>query len=554
MNGILLVALAAQILTLNGPKEVMVGEPASLSLTRGGQPVPGVEVRVMGAGRVRGVVNVALLNVRAGAEKTAPVQANLYRGESVLVLHESAEGWCRVVTPTGLTGFSACEFLERAPFGQPLGRTDQAGNLVSTALGIAPGVLALAATRGGEVLARADVVVKPYEYDRSEAVGPGVSYRERRMVRAGDGPFTLQILEVDPKHPAVNILPVRAHDRVIGRETVSAMSRRLGAAAAVNGGYFITAGPYAGGSSGAYFWNGEATALPDSGTPRTALVFCSEKDDVERLEFEPVSFSAQVRSSTGGIAAVTGLHRARGKDDLIVYRPLMGERTLTQASGVEVQVDSRGTVTAWEEGKGSMAIPRDGYVLSGSGAGAEWLRAHARPGARITLDLQAKASSCAPTDIAGGGPRLVRAGRVDLGNEAFAHEPVRHPRTAAAVTNSGLLLFVTLDGRQASSAGMTLRELAGLLIELGAKEAMNLDGGGSTTMVVRDAVRNSPSDGSERAVSDAILIYTVSSKEEVDRLNRLAGEHSLLERVLPEAKRGVEAISSSSGAQTPGLR
>ncbi len=533
---------------------MMVGEPALLVLTLGGQPLPGAEVRVLGSGRVRGVVSVALLNVRAGAETTAPVQASLYRGESVLVLHEGVEGWCRVVTPVGVTGFSACEFLERAPFGQPLGRTDQSGMLTTNVLGVAPGVLALAAMRGEEVLARAEVVVRPYEYDRREAVGPGVTYRERRLVRAGDGPFTLQILEVDPKNPAVNILPARAHDRAIGRETVSSMARRLGAAAAVTGGYFITAGPYAGGSSGVCFWNGEAIASPDSSTPRTALVFCSEKDDVERLEFEPVGFSAQVRSSTGGTAAVTGLHRVRGSDDLIVYRPLMGERTLTYASGVEAQVDSQGTVVAWEEGKGNMAIPRDGYVLSGSGSGAEWLRAHARPGARITLDLQAKASSCTPTDITGGGPRLVRAGRVDLGREAFAHELVRHPRTAVAVTNSGSLLFVTLDGRQPDSVGMTLREMAAMLIELGARDAMNLDGGGSTTMVVRDSVRNSPSDGAERAVSDAILIYSFGSKSELDRLKSLAGEHSPLERVLPEATRGAGATSSSSAVQTPGSR
>jgi Phosphodiester glycosidase/Bacterial SH3 domain len=530
VDGILLAALAAQIFTLSAPREMLVGQPASLALTRDGQPVPGAEVRVLGPGRVHGVVSVALLNVRAAAETTAPVLASLYRGESVLVLHEGADGWCRVVTAVGRTGFSACEFLERSPFGQPLGRTDEAGKLAANALGVAPGVLTLAAMRGGEVLARADVLVKPYEYDRREAVGPGLTYRELRLVRAGDGPFTLQVLEVDPKSPAVNLLPVRAQDRAIGRETVSAMARRLGAAAAVNGGYFITAGPYAGGSSGAFLGKGEVVALPGSGTPRTALVFCSEKDDVERLEFEPVGFVARVSSSTGGTAVVTGLHRARGGDDLILYRPFMGERTLTDASGAEAQVDSQGRVAAWEEGKGDMAIPRDGYVLSGSGAGAEWLRAHARPGSRIALELQPRVTSCTPANITGGGPRLVRAGRVDLGEEGFAHESVRHPRTAVAVTKGGALLFVTLDGRQASSVGMTLTELAELLIELGASEAMNLDGGGSTTM----------------------LIYTVGSVSELEKLKLRAVEQPLLQRVLPEAERGAKATSSSSAARTPG--
>jgi hypothetical protein len=138
---------------------------------------------------------------------------------------------------------------------------------------------------------------------------------------------------------------------------------------------------------------------------------------------------------------------------------------------------------------------------------------------------------------------------VDLGEEAFAHEKVRHPRTAVAVTSGGALLFVTLDGRQASSVGMTLRELAEALIDLGAREAMNLDGGGSTTMVVRDAIRNSPSDGMERAVSDAILIYSVSSRDELERLKNTLMDGAARGRLLPEAERGVSAISSS-GART----
>jgi exopolysaccharide biosynthesis protein len=108
----------------------------------------------------------------------------------------------------------------------------------------------------------------------------------------------------------------------------------------------------------------------------------------------------------------------------------------------------------------------------------------------------------------GGGPRLVLRSAVAIGAEGFRHTPVRHPRTAFAVTDRGTYLLVTLDGRQTASVGMRLDELATELIALGAVEAMNLDGGGSTTMVVRDAVRNSPSDGRERPVSDAILVFS----------------------------------------------
>lgn len=75
-------------------------------------------------------------------------------------------------------------------------------------------------------------------------------------------------------------------------------------------------------------------------------------------------------------------------------------------------------------------------------------------------------------------------------------------------------MIVTVNGRQPGvSVGMTLEELAELMIELGAVDAMNLDGGGSTTMVIRDRVLNIPSDGTERPVSNAIVIITPESRE-----------------------------------------
>jgi exopolysaccharide biosynthesis protein len=84
----------------------------------------------------------------------------------------------------------------------------------------------------------------------------------------------------------------------------------------------------------------------------------------------------------------------------------------------------------------------------------------------------------------------------------------RHPRTAIARLKDGRVLLATVDGRQPGvSAGMSLPELADLILEFGAVEGINLDGGGSTTMVVNGKVVNIPSDQTgERPVSDAILV------------------------------------------------
>jgi exopolysaccharide biosynthesis protein len=124
----------------------------------------------------------------------------------------------------------------------------------------------------------------------------------------------------------------------------------------------------------------------------------------------------------------------------------------------------------------------------------------------------------APTLAVGGGPRLLRDGRVAVAARAEGFAPLRsfaqafvrgrQPRTLAGVTEDGRLLLVTVDGRRPGwSVGMTLPEAARLMRSLGATDALNLDGGGSTTMVVRGQVVNRPSDRvGERAVSNALYV------------------------------------------------
>lgn len=373
-------------------------------------------------------------------------------------------------------------------------------------------------------------------FDRREDVAPGVSYRERRFYKGADGPFTLQWLEIDPRHPAVNLFPARALDQSAGRETVSSMARRLGAVAAVNGGYFQTTGPWAGASAGAYQWNGRVLA---GWSGRTALFLCAESGDVERLDFAPVRFTARA-----GGRGLDGLDRPRKDGELVLYS---SGRAPGGPSSVEAQLEPSGRVQALHLASGGAPVPEDGYVLSTSGDPAQWLLENAAPGKQIALDLRLLTSpdACTAPDIVGGGPRLVRAGQGEVTPEGFAHQSARHPRTAVAVTRSGAILLLTLDGRQKISLGMTTEELAAELVSLGALEAMNLDGGGSTTMFVRDRVRNSPSDGKERPVSDALLIFSVPDRPALAALVR-----RLTPSYLPEPlSRDLHALAESGDLQ-----
>ncbi|HEY6707324.1 MAG TPA: phosphodiester glycosidase family protein [Actinomycetota bacterium] len=105
-------------------------------------------------------------------------------------------------------------------------------------------------------------------------------------------------------------------------------------------------------------------------------------------------------------------------------------------------------------------------------------------------------------------PHPVRNGQVLSGNvDGSTPFHRRNPRTAVGATADGRLLIVTVDGRQPGhSVGMSLRELAELFVRLGARSAINLDGGGSTTMVLDGTIVNRFSDAQERRVPTALLV------------------------------------------------
>jgi len=203
---------------------------------------------------------------------------------------------------------------------------------------------------------------------------------------------------------------------------------------------------------------------------------------------------------------------------LILFTPEFEQTTRTDASGVEVIVRS-GQVERAIENAGNTPIPSDGFVLSATGSAAQWVRARMAPRDRVSvtvglmpLDRLRNSPWSTAEDVLGAGPMLVANGRVNITAKREkmrrGFDTERHPRTAIASLADGRVMLVTVDGRQPTrSVGMSLDELAHLLLEFGAIEAMNFDGGGSTTMVVEEVVVNHPSDPTgERPVSDAIVV------------------------------------------------
>lgn len=120
-------------------------------------------------------------------------------------------------------------------------------------------------------------------------------------------------------------------------------------------------------------------------------------------------------------------------------------------------------------------------------------------------------------DIMVTGPLLILDSKIEKLDTANAFNKTRHPRTAVAITKNNRVLLITVDGRQENSAGMSLFELTKFINWLGATQAINLDGGGSTTLWVNNStggtVVNYPSDNKkwdhegERQVANVILLF-----------------------------------------------
>ena len=211
-----------------------------------------------------------------------------------------------------------------------------------------------------------------------------------------------------------------------------------------------------------------------------------------------------------------GVYNARWGSSTL-DRPIGGpDKVSTHAAFALIQdgevVKVSGSV---EKGVGPQEIPEGAQLLLGREAGADKVAAlkvgdkvdvAIGPDQKVDLGVQ-------------GSDQILKNGEVMAMNDDSLVKTA-HPRTAIGVSKDGSKVFaVVLDGRSADSRGMTLPELGQLFKDLGAYNAVNLDGGGSSAMIAREAgsdgptVWNTPSDGEVRSVADALVFYSSAPKD-----------------------------------------
>jgi len=355
----------------------------------------------------------------------------------------------------------------------------------------------------------------PVEKNVMQNIGPRAWHRD---IHRAQGPWAIQVVEFDLRQPFLQLETVKASDHLQGKERTSLMAARRDrekhrVVAAINGDFYDTSN---GTPINLQMHDGEILRQP---TARSVFaISAAEKPSINLL-----SLAGSLQSSQGVWHPLNGINRARQTDDLVFFNHYFGGSTNTNHFGSEIRLQPlkkfaindtiRAVVRELQHSGGNAPLDKSTYVISGHGAAESWLIKNIAIGDTVKFVWRIPETRWQLVEAIGGLPRLVRDGKISIesqaegASESFTNN--RHPRSALGFNaDTSRFFFVTVDGRQPGySEGMSLAELANFMRNLGCSQALNLDGGGSTTMVVRGKLVNRPSDATgERAVSNALVL------------------------------------------------
>lgn len=372
-----------------------------------------------------------------------------------------------------------------------------------------------------------------YEVDTvivKHRVGPGTKYA---YYRVNNRPLEIHVLEMDLNNPYFNLEVWNGGNAAVACETPTHAGQRYTNAgtdviAVHNGDFFSTIMGETGISRMGLLGAGEMIFNPTGN-----VLFCMDNDGVPRID--NVYFGGTVTRTDGSSARLHTVNQLRLEwepatyaDQLSLYTPAFGSKMHVVSSGGTVvtlrpvagsniypaNVPLTMEVVAVQDNTEQMEIPVDGSLLHGVGASAAFLNA-LTPGQTVTLNLGASMPSYPDVitihdAIGGSGHVILRNGEV-----LNINNPDVHPRTFMGISQDKKTVYsVIVDGRYSGSAGIDLDDQGRVLKWLGAWDGINLDGGGSTCLVVNGTIRNHPSDGSERAVGNGVIFYSTAPKDD----------------------------------------
>ena len=304
----------------------------------------------------------------------------------------------------------------------------------------------------------------------------------------------INIIEADLKiADNIELTPVLStSDKLQSRRTITTIAKSKNAIAAVNGTYFKF---QSGVPLGTLMINEKVYTGPVY--DRVALGIFDNGFDVARVQL-----NANIKGS-GVKVKVDNINQPRMlSTHVLVYTPEWGKTSpYAPKYGMSLRV-ADGKIT--KASANPLDIPQNGYVISGP----KKLLQPLLKDKDIDLTIKTIPEWNNVKHIISGGPYLVKNGEVfvDMTAQKLGAIGGRNPRTAVGYTSDNNLILLTADGREGSSIGMTLMELARFMQSLGCIGAINLDGGGSTVMYVNGSVVNKPQMKGGIPLSNALVL------------------------------------------------
>ncbi|MDD3237414.1 MAG: phosphodiester glycosidase family protein [Candidatus Gastranaerophilales bacterium] len=306
-------------------------------------------------------------------------------------------------------------------------------------------------------------------------------------------PIKINVVEVNRKiNPNIELAPALASSTLARKATIRNIAQKNNAVVAVNGTYFK---PQSGVPLGTLMIDKKILTGPIYN--RVAMGIGENDFKMARVEFDgkihnlftsvPIDNINQPRMLATHVLAYT---RDWGQ-----YSPP------TPKYGVQMAIQDGKIIQISD---GSIQIPKDGYVISGP---KEKLKPFFN-GKSVQIDINTSPNWNDMKHIVSGGPYLVKDGNlfVDTAAQKLNAISGKNPRTAIGYTADNNFIIVTIDGREQSSVGVNIWDLAKIMKSFGCYNAMNLDGGGSSVMYVKGNIVNAPAVKGGIALSNAFTV------------------------------------------------
>ena len=318
-----------------------------------------------------------------------------------------------------------------------------------------------------------------------------------RMIKYYNGkPVRINIVEISGANNSIQVEPATASHTLASRKKISRIAERENAIVAINGGYFK---PQTGTPLGTLMINKKVYTGPIY--DRVAMGIFDDGYGMARVQLK-----AEVKTNIGGLK-IDNVNQPRMlSTHTIVYTRDWGECSPQSPKyGEQIVVEDGKIIKTSEE---STLIPENGFVIVGPKSKLDTFK----DAKTAELDIRFNPDWQNVNHIISGGPYLVKNGEifVDMTEQKLAAIGGRNPRTAIGYTKDNNLIMLTADGREGSSIGLTLNELANLMKDLGCINAMNLDGGGSTVMLIKGQVVNRPAVQGGIPLSHTLVVKKIS--------------------------------------------